>query len=132
VLLPASSIGGSKKGFTVDRSRDNLEALVYTDIKSMHDDYKEDILTPQLLKQAVSKGLNDILDPIRKKFEADKEWQACAEKAYPPPEVKKKEKKVKNKGTGYPGKGKGESSELPLREVGVTPGINDPVPGKAA
>jgi tyrosyl-tRNA synthetase len=97
-----------------------------------HDDYKADILTPQLLKQAVTKGLNDVLAPIRAKFEADKEWQECARKAYPPPEIKKKEKKVKNKGTGHPGASKqaGESKELPLRDAGVTPVVGDtpPVP----
>ena len=96
----------------------------------MHNDYKEDILTPQLLKQAVTKGLNDILEPIRQKFASDKEWQKCAEKAYPPPEVVKKVKKVKNKGTGHPGAAKKaeESAELPLREAGVTPAVNDPPP----
>jgi tyrosyl-tRNA synthetase len=129
-LLPASGIGGKTKEFRVDRSRDNLEPLVYTDIKQMHDDYKNDVLTPQLLKQAVISGLNALLDPIRKKFESDKVWQECAAKAYPAVEVKKKEKKVKNKGTGYPGAAKvGESVELPLREKGVTPAINDAPPG---
>jgi tyrosyl-tRNA synthetase len=89
------------------------------------------VLTPQLLKQAVTKGLNDILDPIRKKFESDKEWQECSLKAYPPVEVKKKEKKVKNKGTGHPGAARaaGESVELPLREKGVVPTVNDAPPG---
>lgn len=134
MLLPASGIGSKKKGFTVDRSRDNLEPLIYTDVAQMNEDYKNDVLTPQLLKQAVTKGLNDLLDPIRKKFESDKEWQACSEKAYPPPEVKKKEKKVKNKGTGHPGAAKvgGATTELPLREKGVEPTVNDSIPGKDA
>ncbi|KIW01309.1 tyrosine-tRNA ligase [Verruconis gallopava] len=127
VLLPASGIGGRKKEFIVDRSRDNLEPLVYTDIKQMNDDYAADILTPQLLKQAVTKGLNEILEPIRKKFEADKEWKECDARAYPPPEIVKKVKKVKNKGTGYPGAKKAEeNAELPLREAGVQPSVNDP------
>jgi tyrosyl-tRNA synthetase len=92
----------------------------------MHDDYKADVLTPQLLKQSVTKGLNDLLDPIRKKFESDKEWQKCSERAYPVVEVKKKEKKKKDKGSFHPGAKKAEeSSELPLRDAGVTPAIND-------
>ena len=33
------------------------------------------------------------------------------QKAYPPPEVKKKEKKVKNRGTKYPGAAAGDSVE---------------------
>ena len=43
VLLPASSLRG-KRGFTVDRERDGLEPLVYTDISQMHDDYKNDVV----------------------------------------------------------------------------------------
>lgn len=74
--------------------------------------------------------MNDLLSPIRAKFEASKEWQECTLKAYPPPESKKKEKKVKNKGTGYPGAAKkqGQSVELPLRDAGVTPSVNDAPP----
>jgi tyrosyl-tRNA synthetase len=60
-------------------------------------------LTPQLLKAAVSRSLNDLLAPIHAKFQASKEWQEITLKAYPPVEKPKKEKKAKNKGTGYPG-----------------------------
>lgn len=38
---------------------------------------------------------------------ANDEWQSIALKAYPPPEVKKKEKKIKNLGTKFPGAGMG-------------------------
>jgi tyrosyl-tRNA synthetase len=73
-------------------------------------------LTPQLLKPAVSKMLNELLAPIQAAFSASKEWQEVAERAYPPPP--KKEKKVKNKGTRHPGalkKEKGEAVALPDR-----------------
>ncbi|KAL2262892.1 hypothetical protein VTK26DRAFT_9097 [Humicola hyalothermophila] len=118
VLLPAARLRGSGE-FRVDRERDGLEPLVYTDIEKIREDYKNDVLTPQLLKPAITRDLNALLAPIQKAFQENKEWQEIAEKAYPPPP--KKEKKVKNKGTRYPGAKEqpaGESKDLPIRENG--------------
>jgi tyrosyl-tRNA synthetase len=42
VLLPAAGLSGARE-FHVDRSRDNLEPLVYTNIEKLHEDYKTDI-----------------------------------------------------------------------------------------
>ncbi|KAF1816353.1 tyrosyl-tRNA synthetase [Eremomyces bilateralis CBS 781.70] len=103
VLLPASSLSRGRQELVVDRSRDGLEPLVYSSIGQLKDDYQKDVLTPQLLKAGVTKALNDLLDPIRAKFQASKEWQEVTMKAYPPEEKPKKEKKVKKVGTGYPG-----------------------------
>lgn len=79
-------------------------------------------LTPQLVKPAVSRELSALLAPIQEAFQASKEWQEIAEKAYPPPP--KKEKKVKNKGTRYPGgakePGEAKEKELPVRPNGET------------
>jgi tyrosyl-tRNA synthetase len=58
-------------------------------------------LTPQLLKPAVAKALNELLAPIQAAFQSSSEWQEIALKAYPPPP--KKEKKVKDKGSRHPG-----------------------------
>lgn len=58
-------------------------------------------LTPQLLKPAVSKGLNALLAPIQEAYQASETWQEIATRAYQPPP--KKEKKVKNRGTRFPG-----------------------------
>lgn len=58
-------------------------------------------LNPQLLKPAVAKALNELLAPMQAAYQASKDWQEVALKAYPPPP--KKEKKVKNKGTRHPG-----------------------------
>jgi len=67
-------------------------------------DYLSLQLTPQLLKQSVTKALNEILAPVQVAYQASKEWQNIAELAYPPPPPEpKKEKKVKNKGTKAPG-----------------------------
>ncbi|SPO04053.1 probable tyrosyl-tRNA synthetase [Cephalotrichum gorgonifer] len=113
VLLPAAGLKG-KKEFLVSRERDGLEPLVYTDIAAMHEDYRNEILTPQLLKPAVATALNDLLAPIQAAYNASPEWQAIAEKAYPPEEGKKKVKKVKNKGTRYPGQVAADGA-LPVR-----------------
>ncbi|RFU31828.1 hypothetical protein B7463_g4523, partial [Scytalidium lignicola] len=109
VLLPAAALSGHKE-FRVDRDKDNLEPLVYTDIKQLHEDYRNDILTPQLLKPAVTAGLNKILKPIQEAYEASLEWKEIALRAYPPPAAK--EKKVKNKGSQHPGLGK-ENNQNP-------------------
>lgn len=103
VLLPAARLKG-QPGFVVDRSRDGLPELVYADIAQMHDDYRNDVLTPQILKPAVSKAINALLEPIRKEFHDDPDFQDLVEKAYPP-EVKvvNDKKKKKDRGTMFPG-----------------------------
>jgi tyrosyl-tRNA synthetase len=58
-------------------------------------------LTPQLLKPAVAKSLNELLAPIQAAYQVSTEWKEIALKAYPPPP--KKEKKVKDKGSRHPG-----------------------------
>jgi len=111
VLLPAAALKGCKE-FRVER-RDGLEPLIYTDIKQMHDDYKNDVLTPQLLKPAVSTALVSLMAPIQAAYQASSEWQEITLKAYPPPE--KKQKKIKDRGTHYPrnkvGEGVGSSDQ---------------------
>lgn len=102
VLLPAARLKG-QQGFVVDRTRDELPELVYTDVAKMHEDYRNDILTPQILKPAVSKAINELMKPIREEFSNDKEWQELAEKAYPPEVKVVKEKKKKDRGTMFPG-----------------------------
>ncbi|KAL2760669.1 hypothetical protein ACRALDRAFT_1073572 [Sodiomyces alcalophilus JCM 7366] len=100
VLLPTSALLGQKE-FRVERHEQ--EPLVYTEPKQMYEDYANEVLTPQLLKPALSKALIALTAPIRAAFEASPEWQEVTTKAYPPPEEKKKKvKKVKNKGTHYP------------------------------
>lgn len=102
VLLPAAGLKGRRE-FRVERERDGLEPLVYTSVTQMHEDYKNDILTPQLLKPAVAKALVELMAPIQAAYQASSEWQEIALRAYPPAEKKKKEKKVKDKGSRYPG-----------------------------
>ncbi|KAI1067474.1 hypothetical protein LB506_003872 [Fusarium annulatum] len=72
---------GGKPKFTVER-RDG-EMLVYEGISKLKEDYASDALTPQMIKPALIKALNELLDPIRKDFESDEEWKRVADLAYP-------------------------------------------------
>ncbi|KAF4120027.1 tyrosyl-tRNA synthetase, partial [Geosmithia morbida] len=105
VLLPRSELKTGTRQFVVERERDGLEPLVYSDIKQVHEDYRNDVLTPQLLKPAVAKGLSEIMEPIQADFTSSKEWQDITEKAYPPPPEPIKKKKIKDKGSRHPGAG---------------------------
>jgi tyrosyl-tRNA synthetase len=81
--------------FTVER-RDGQEPLVYETAEKMKEDFLADVLTPQLLKAAVTVQLNNLLAPIIKAFEGSEEWRKVEKVAYPPPPAKvKKEKKDK-------------------------------------
>ncbi|KAK9421934.1 putative Tyrosine--tRNA ligase [Seiridium unicorne] len=89
---------GGKAKFIVDRERDGKEPLIYEDIAVLKSDFEKDILTPQLLKAALTKALNELLAPIQAEFQASEEWKKTAELAYPPekkPANPKKEKKTK-------------------------------------
>lgn len=100
VLLPAAALSGHRE-FRVERGRDNLEPLIYTCIEPMHQDYKNNILTPQALKPVVAAALNKLLAPIQEAYHTSLQWQETALKAYPP--EPKKEKKIKKLKTQYPG-----------------------------
>ncbi|KAH8754128.1 hypothetical protein F5883DRAFT_187188 [Diaporthe sp. PMI_573] len=102
VLLPAAKLKG-ERGFVVDRSRDGLPELVYTDIAAMHEDYRNDVLTPQILKPAVSKALNALMAPVRDEFANSPDFKELVERAYPPEVKHVKEKKKKDRGTMFPG-----------------------------
>ncbi|CAF3457959.1 unnamed protein product [Fusarium graminearum] len=99
VLLPASGLRTGTREFKVERR--DAEPLVYSDINKVHEDYRNDVLTPQTLKAAVTEGILALMNPIQADYQASKEWQEVTLKAYPPPV--KKEKKVKNLGTRFPG-----------------------------
>lgn len=45
VLLPGSELKTGRREFVVDRSRDGLEPLVYTDFKQVKEDYENDIVS---------------------------------------------------------------------------------------
>lgn len=99
VILRAHALKTGKKGqFVVERTRDSLPPLAYEDIEQLKKDYTEDILTPQLLKQALTSAINSLLAPIQAEFAASQEWQEIEKKAYPVEVAPAKLKKQKNLG----------------------------------
>ena len=108
VLLPVSALknNGSAKFVVEPKSKagqPSQEPLHYTSIEHLKSDYAADVLTPQLLKPAVTAGLLELLAPVQAEFEASEEWRETEKKAYPPPEEKKKKKDKKDKGSRHPG-----------------------------
>ncbi|KAJ5676506.1 tyrosyl-tRNA synthetase [Penicillium maclennaniae] len=104
VLLPASSLLDEERLFKVEQKEG--EPLVYRDIESMKKDYAADVLTPQLLKPAVTAALCRLLAPIQKEYQESTEWQEvryhtaafCLPRRRP-----EGKKKKKDKGTRHPG-----------------------------
>ena len=108
VLLPVSALknNGSAKFVVEPKSKagqPSQEPLHYTSIDHLKSDYAADVLTPQLLKPAVTAALLELLAPVQAEFEASEEWRETEKKAYPPPEEKKKKKEKKDKGSRHPG-----------------------------
>lgn len=104
VLLPLSALRreDGRAHFVIEDEREGKQ-FVYNDIRQLHDDYKADRLTPQLLKAGASAALVDLLAPIQAEFQSSPEWQEIEQKAYPPAEPAKKKKQPKDKGSRYPG-----------------------------
>uniref|UniRef100_L2G8Q4 tyrosine--tRNA ligase n=1 Tax=Colletotrichum fructicola (strain Nara gc5) TaxID=1213859 RepID=L2G8Q4_COLFN len=119
VLLPAAALKG-KKEFTVERERDGLEPLVYTDIAAMHEDYKNDVVIDASAAEAGRhKGSQRALGTHPSFLPG---FPGVAGRPYPPVEddKKKKKKQPKDKGSRYPGGAKKEDgaakeTELPMR-----------------
>ncbi|KAJ2895750.1 putative tyrosyl-tRNA synthetase [Zalerion maritima] len=79
--------------------RRDAEPLEYTDIETLKKDYANDVLTPQLLKPALTRELDQLLAPVQAEFKESAEWQEIEKKAYPPAEPEqKKVKQKKDKG----------------------------------
>jgi len=124
VLLPISELSAQdgKGRFVVEKDGGEV---VYGNIEKLKEDYVADTIGPKELKAATILGLSQLLEPIRKDFESDKEWQEIGKLAYPPPAAPEKKKKEKKIGTGYVAKKKGESS-------GVNPDGSKVEPDQAA
>lgn len=129
ILLPFANLSASssKGEFAVERHEGR--PLIYSDIAKLKADFEADVLTPQLLKPAVTKGLNAMLAPIQAEFQASKEWQALEARAYPvekkPEKFKKEKVKKENRPAvhvkpdgGVEGEGK-ESVELGFEKLAV-------------
>ncbi|KAI0641803.1 tyrosine tRNA ligase [Trametes meyenii] len=103
------ALEGAPEGtvFSVFRKEEYGGSLHYASADALKDDFREKKLHPKDLKTAVADGIVRLLEPVRKAFEQDEEWQKVEKLAYPDPNAKpEKKKKVKVYHPPPPGKGK--------------------------
>ncbi|KAM0467927.1 hypothetical protein ACHAP7_011434 [Fusarium lateritium] len=87
IIFRVSAVKSGTPRFTVERP--DGEPLIYEDMSRLKEDYEQDILTPQMIKAALVKALNELLEPIRRDFQASAEWQRVAALGYPSEEAAK-------------------------------------------
>ncbi|KAI0366480.1 tyrosine tRNA ligase [Pilatotrama ljubarskyi] len=97
--------------FSVFRKEEYGGTLHYSSINGLKEDFKEKRLHPKDLKTAVADAIIRLLEPIRKAFEADEEWQKVEKLAYPDPNAKPEKTKKKNKVYHPPPPGKGKNAK---------------------
>lgn len=82
--------------FTVPlEERDGGGFLHYKSYDEVKKDYAAGKLFPKVLKAAVADAINKLLDPIRKSFAENEEWQQVERLAYPDPKAKSEGRKKK-------------------------------------
>lgn len=81
--------------FTVERDEKFGGNTHYKSFEEMKEDFKEKKLHPKDLKIAVANGIIRLLEPVRKAFEENEEWQKIEKLAYPDPNAKPEKKKKK-------------------------------------
>ncbi|KAM0235604.1 hypothetical protein ACHAP5_009657 [Fusarium lateritium] len=87
IIFRVSAVKSGTPMFTVGRG--DGEPLIYEDVLRLKEDYQQDILTPQMIKAALVKALDELLEPIRRDFQATAEWQRVAALGYPSEEAAK-------------------------------------------
>ncbi|CAA7263820.1 unnamed protein product [Cyclocybe aegerita] len=94
--------------FSVERDEKFGGSSHYKDFAEVQEDFKSKQLHPKDLKASVANGIVRLLEPIRKAYEENADWQRVTALAYPDPkaQVVKKPKKEKVYHPPPPGKGK--------------------------
>jgi len=88
VLFPLRSLNGKTPSFLIKRDEKWGGNITYTNYQSLEDDFRDKKVHPGDLKAAVTEAINKLLEPIRKKWKNDPEFQNITKQAYP--EVVKK------------------------------------------
>src|SRR5581483_2761809 len=87
VLFPIGSLNGKTPNFVIKRNEKWGGNVSYTDYQSLENDFRDKKVHPGDLKAAVTEAINNLLEPIRKKWKNDPEFQKITGQAYP--ELKK-------------------------------------------
>jgi tyrosyl-tRNA synthetase len=80
--------------FTIERDAKHGGSTHYSSFEDMQKDFASEDLHPKDLKAAVANAVINLLDPIRKSFQGNEEWQKVEKLAYPDPSAKPNKKKV--------------------------------------
>ncbi|KAK0469789.1 tyrosyl-tRNA synthetase [Desarmillaria tabescens] len=97
--------------FTIDRDAKFGGPTHYASYADMRADFASKALHPKDLKLSVAAAINKLLDPIRKSFQENEEWQKIEKLAYPDPNAKPEKKKKKEKVYHPPPPGKGKNAK---------------------
>lgn len=81
--------------FTIERDAKFGGSTHYSSFADLKADFAAKVLHPKDLKTAVANGIINLLEPIRKSFEENEEWQKIEKLAYPDPNAKPEKKKKK-------------------------------------
>ncbi|KAG8753058.1 hypothetical protein FRC14_006474 [Serendipita sp. 396] len=99
--------GPAPTGTIFSVPRREQKTLHYSEYPPMEEDFKNKLIHPGDLKAVVTNALTQLLDPVQKEFEANKEWQDVTNLAYPSEVtakvVKPKKEKAKGKNKGREG-----------------------------
>jgi tyrosyl-tRNA synthetase len=79
--------------YTVARDPKHGGPMHFSSFQDIQTHFLEKKLHPTDLKTSVAESINKLLDPIRKAFEENEEWQAVEKLAYPDPNAKPEKKK---------------------------------------
>jgi len=79
--------------YTIARDPKHGGSMHFSSFKDIQTHFLEKKLHPTDLKTSVAESINKLLDPIRKAFEENEEWQAVEKLAYPDPNAKPEKKK---------------------------------------
>ncbi|KXN83766.1 Interferon-induced GTP-binding protein Mx2 [Leucoagaricus sp. SymC.cos] len=106
--------------FTMERDEKHGGNLHYASFDELEVDFKEKKVHPKDLKTVVANGIARLLEPIRKAFEENEEWQKIERLAYPDPNAKPEKKKKKEKVYHPPPPGKGKNTQKPTENGDAT------------
>ncbi|KAF9458098.1 tyrosine tRNA ligase [Collybia nuda] len=100
--------------FSIERDIKFGGSTHYSSFDALKADFAAKVLHPKDLKSAVANGIINLLEPIRKSFEENEDWQKIEKLAYPDPNANPEKKKKKEKVYHPPPPGKGKNANTAL------------------
>ncbi|KAF8970956.1 tyrosyl-tRNA synthetase [Flammula alnicola] len=119
--------------FSVERDEKFGGSTHYKSFAEVKLDFENKTLHPKDLKTSVANGIIRLLEPVRKAFEENEEWQKVTALAYPDPNAKPAKTKKKEKVYHPPPPGKGKNAKSASEDAsGSSVAVGDEVAHAAA